>query len=66
MRHFIRDKLAVRARILMAIFMGLIVGGSFYGVAENNGTFNDLSGVSGAMFLLCMNLTFGTLQSTIL
>ena len=50
----------------MAIFMGLLVGGAFYGIGNNNGSYSSYSGVAGCIFLLVMNLTMGSLFPVVL
>lgn len=50
----------------MAVFMGLLCGGSFWNVGDNNGSFQSLSNVAGALFLLCMNLVMGSVMPVIL
>jgi len=50
----------------MALFMGLVVGGAFWGVGQNNGSYAALSGVSGVLFLLMLNLSIGSITPVIL
>lgn len=50
----------------MAIFMGLLVGGSYYGIGNDEGTLADYTSMAGCMFLLCMNLTMSSLFPVVL
>ena len=50
----------------MAIFMGILLGYSYYGIGEDSGTLADYTSMSGCMFFLCINLTMGTLFPVVL
>jgi hypothetical protein len=50
----------------MAIFMGFLVGGSYYGIGEDSGSISDYTSMAGCMFLLCINLTMGSLSPVVL
>lgn len=50
----------------MAIFMGLLLGYSYYGIGEDSGTLADYTSMSGCMFFLCINLTMSSLFPVVL
>ncbi|CAD8074209.1 unnamed protein product [Paramecium primaurelia] len=65
-KGLLREKATLRQRFGSTIFMGLLVGGAFYGLGDNNGSYSDYSGVAGCLFLLTMNLTMTFLFSVVL
>lgn len=46
--------------------MGLLIGGAFYGIGSNGGSYSDYSNVAGLMFILVMNLTMESLFPVVL
>lgn len=50
----------------MAIFMGFLVGGSYYGIGEDSGTLADYTSMAGCVFFLCMNMTMSSLFPVVL
>jgi hypothetical protein len=50
----------------MALFMGFLAGGSYYGLGDNNGSISDFQSIAGCMFILCMNLTIGSVFPVVL
>ncbi|CAD8179154.1 unnamed protein product [Paramecium octaurelia] len=65
-KGFLRDKIIIKQRVGMAIFMGLLLGYSYYGIGEDSGTFADYTSMSGCMFFLCINLTMSSLFPVVL
>lgn len=65
-KSFLRNRMAIRQRFGMALFMGFVVGGAFWGVGQNDGSYAALSGVSGVLFLLMLNLSIGSITPVIL
>ncbi|CAD8074233.1 unnamed protein product [Paramecium primaurelia] len=49
-----RDKILVRSRIVMAVFLGLLVGGIFWGAANEPG-FKGTQSTTGGLFFLVMS-----------
>lgn len=66
LKGLIREKATLRSRFGGSIFMGLLVGGAFYGIGDNNGSYSDYSGVAGCLFLITMNLTMTSLFAVVL
>lgn len=46
----------LRVRVGIALFIGLLMGGTFFGIGQNNGTYQDFSNVCGCLNYLCTNL----------
>ncbi|CAD8042834.1 unnamed protein product [Paramecium primaurelia] len=66
LKSYFRDKLLIRQRFGMALFMGLLIGGSYYGIGSSQGNYMDYSSMAGLLFFLCMNMTFSSLFPVVL
>ena len=57
-----RNPMKLRVKIGQAIFLGLLSGGVFWAVGENNGDTKNLFSLAGALFFTCINLTMAAVM----
>lgn len=57
-----RDKLAVRGRLAMTIFMGLFMGGVYFDVGRAEKTYVSMQSLIGVLFFLVMSNFMGALN----
>ncbi|CAD8115184.1 unnamed protein product [Paramecium primaurelia] len=65
-KNIMRDHMQFRAKVIQAIFLGLLKGGVFWGAGRNNGKLEDLLSISGALFFICVDFTMNAIMSCIL
>ncbi|CAD8094506.1 unnamed protein product [Paramecium primaurelia] len=63
---FTRDPLQFYIRIFQTIVQGLLLGGVFWKVADNEGSVSDLMGISGSLFFCVFNLVISAVLAIIL
>ncbi|KAM3141214.1 hypothetical protein pb186bvf_006599 [Paramecium bursaria] len=66
MLSYKRNPMKLRVKIGQAIFLGLLQGGVFWAVADNNGSVKNLFSLAGALFFICINLTMAAVMQCIL